>query len=158
MYKAMLAWFCLVLGACGGSGEQGHLALELGGKAARFDAQLLAQFAESREHLVIGGRLDDGAMSDSYDFELWALGGEIKPGTYSLSGSRLVSRYAIQHEDGTEIWSALSDDDGAAFNLRIDSIDDWGVRGSFDGRLKRLGGGGFIEVSEGRFAAPFKLQ
>ncbi len=158
MYKAMLVMFCLLLGGCGGSDEQGQLTLELGGKAMHFDSRLVAQLAESREHLVIGGRLDDGALSDSYDFELWALGGEITPGTYSLSGSRLVSRYAIQHEGGTEIWSALSDGDGAAFNLRIDSIDDWGVRGSFDGRLKRLGGEGFIEVSEGRFAAPFKLQ
>ncbi|TBU93441.1 hypothetical protein [Phytopseudomonas dryadis] len=157
MYKAMLVTLCLALAACG-AGEPGHLSLELDGKAMRFDSRLLAQLSDSREHLVVGGRLPGSAMSDSYDFELWALGGEIKPGTYSLSDSQLISRYAVQHEQGTEVWSALGHTDGASFELKIDAIDDWGVRGSFHGRIKRLGGEGFIDVSDGSFAAPFTLQ
>ena len=98
---------CLLLAACGGSAEEGHLTLKLDGKPMAFNERLKAQMGGDREHLVIGGHLPDSP--DSNDIELWSLGKRIEPGTYSLPAAKLISRYAIQSKGdksrGTTIWS-----------------------------------------------------
>ncbi|MFP6851260.1 MAG: hypothetical protein VCA57_21520 [Pseudomonas sp.] len=162
MRAALLLLVCLLLSACGGSAEKGHLTLRFDGKPMTFNGPLNAQLGESREHLVVGGY--HTGSSESYDIELWSLGKQIVPGTYVLPGSKLISRYAIQQitdgkNRGTTIWSAFRPEEDT-FSLTIDSIDDWGVKGHFSGRIQLLGGNGstFIRVSDGSFAAPYKLQ
>ncbi|WP_313516862.1 hypothetical protein [Pseudomonas sp.] len=162
MRAVLLLLGCLLLSACGGSSDEGHLTLKLDGKPMTFNGPLNAQMGESREHLVIGGY--HTGSPESYDIELWTLGKRIEPGTYALPASKLISRYAIQQPKdsksrGTTIWSAFRPDEDV-FSLTIDSIDDWGVKGHFSGRIQLLGSKGtaFMDVSDGSFAAPYKLQ
>ncbi|WP_282339527.1 hypothetical protein [Pseudomonas sp. PS02288] len=162
MRTVLVVLGCLLLAACGGSADEGHLTLKLDGKPMAFNERLKAQMGGDREHLVIGGHLPDSM--DSYDIELWSLGKRIEPGTYSLPAAKLISRYAIQQSKdgkgrGTTIWSAFRPDEDR-LSLTIESIDDWGVEGRFSGRIQLLGGDGtaFMDVSDGSFAAPYELQ
>jgi len=46
--------------------------------------------------------------------------------------------------------------DGSNFTLKITSLDSWGVKGTFSGKLRLIGGNNtFINVTEGEFSAPY---
>lgn len=110
------------------------------------------------EHIVLGGYeakfpTDGSQLPPSYDIELWRVGGNIGVGKYeSALEKEMISRYAIQTNNGTLLYNTLQDGDN--FILNIESISDKGIRGTFGGTI-RNDAGAAIEVKDGSFNLPY---
>jgi hypothetical protein len=111
-------------------------------------------------HITIAGFEDhyptaQGTAPNSLDFEIWRIGGDIKAGTYSTTTEpEMVSRYAVQIQGGTIVYSTQAFND--TFTVKIESISRNGIKGTFSGKLRNLNSGEAIEVTEGSFNLPYE--
>lgn len=83
-------------------------------------------------------------------------------GTYvsnSAPGLLLSGKYYIQQmKDGKMLGTTIfngGDLEVSNFTMTITSLDQWGVKGSFSGRLRLLTGKEYLTVTEGKFSAPY---
>ncbi|MCP2025263.1 hypothetical protein L1276_000403 [Flavobacterium sp. HSC-32F16] len=111
------------------------------------------------EQIVIGGyetpfpKIGELAPP-SLDFEIWKLGGDIKPGTYSTPADEgMAARYAVQTANGTILYSTRTADD--IFTVKIESISKSGIKGTFSGKVRNGDSGTAIEITEGTFNLPY---
>lgn len=111
------------------------------------------------EHIVIGGYetsfpTDGSQIPPSLDFEIWRLGGDITPGTYTTpSEPNMIARYAVQTGNGTLLYNTSFSDD--AFTVNIESISNDGIKGTFSGTVRSQAGVAIV-VSEGSFNLPYE--
>lgn len=91
----------------------------------------------------------------SLDFEIWKIGGDITPGTYSTPQEpEMVARYAVQTAEGTILYSTRTADD--IFTVKIESISKSGIKGTFSGKVRNMDTGKVLEITQGRFNLPYE--
>lgn len=111
------------------------------------------------EHVVVGGYearypTNGGPVPPSLDFEIWRTGGSIVPGTYnSPADPGIISRYAVQTDNGTLLYNNVYNDD--KYTIKIEAISMDGIKGTFSGTLRTLEGKA-ITVTDGSFNLPFE--
>lgn len=92
-------------------------------------------------------------MPPSLDFEIWRLGGNITAGTYSTPAEQeMIARYAIQTDNGTILYNTAIGDD--LFTVKIESISEAGIKGTFSGTVRNVSTGHTISITEGAFNLP----
>lgn len=111
------------------------------------------------EHIVVGGVESTPPANGSpgppgLDFEIWRLGGNIGPGSYSTPVEEgMIARYFIQTENGTLLYNTSWGDD--VFVLKIEAISKQGIKGSFSGTLRNQAGK-TVSVTDGSFNLPYE--
>ncbi len=111
------------------------------------------------EHIIIGGfetpypKTPGQLAPNSLDFEIWRTGGNIAEGTYSTPlEPEMIARYAVQTKEGTIVYNTSIADD--VFTVKIESISEKGIKGTFSGKLRNMDSGVVVEVTEGSFYLP----
>lgn len=143
---------------------EAFLACKLNGEFHKFNSGTNANQPPQEEivHFVtVAGHETDDLLSPSFGISLVSEE-NVTAGTYHVGEGlhpELDGQYCIQLFDGnthvgTECYIGGRGSE-TYFTLNIISIDRWGVKGTFSGRLKRSGGDGFIEVTDGQFSAPY---
>ncbi|WP_345233091.1 hypothetical protein [Olivibacter ginsenosidimutans] len=148
-----------------GNTEEQFLGCKINGKSYTFNAHVNANDRPSEEvvHFVVisGWENEDTATSPGFGIDL-VLPEGAEEETYSVAGgstSELDGQYYIQNfKDGKHIGTTVYDGgrtDGTKFTLTITSLTDWGVKGTFSGVLKLVGGSEYLTVTDGEFSAPY---
>lgn len=141
-----------------------YLICKLNGKEHRFNYHVNANDkpAEETVHFVVisGWEEENTATSPGFGIDLvLPEGAEEK--TYSVAGGstpELDGQYYIQHAEGGKTWTTVYSggrSTGTQFTLTITSLTDWGVKGTFSGKLRLSGGDEYITVTDGKFSAPY---
>lgn len=110
------------------------------------------------EHVVVGGNetsyIFNGPLPPSLDFEIWDVGGNITPGTYTTpTDDRLIVRYAIQTPQGTIVYNTSMFD--SPFTVTVEAISKDGIKGKMEGTLQNEQGETRI-ITNGSFNLPFE--
>ena len=71
-----------------------------------------------------------------------------------LSGKYYIQNMKDGKIVGTTIYNGGSVT-GSDFTLTITSLTKWGVKGTFSGRLRLVGGEDYVTVTDGKFSAPY---
>ncbi|MCX2584379.1 hypothetical protein [Pedobacter sp. MR22-3] len=166
---AMLAMFTIGLSACkknGGTatddGEK-YLTCKINGKYREFNYSVNAndEPATDTVHFVVISGWEKQDKITGFGIDMHIAEGA-KEATYvanGASGPSLAGKYYIQEmKDGKFVGTTVfngGDLDGSNFTLTITSLTKWGVKGTFSGKLKLLGGDEIVTVTEGKFSAPY---
>ncbi|CAA9200012.1 hypothetical protein FLA105534_02908 [Flavobacterium bizetiae] len=161
--------FILLFSACssddnGGSDKQSdyYFRASLDGKKIDFrTAKFQGGGNDNRFEMIVLGGFDGPhptkageQLPPSLDFEIWKVGGNITPGTYSTPGElEMIARYAIQTPDGTILYNTAIGDD--VFTAKIESISKTGIKGTFEGMVRNVSSGKTISITEGSFNLPY---
>jgi hypothetical protein len=110
------------------------------------------------EHVVVGADetiyTGSGPLPPSLDFEIWDVGGNVTPGTYTTpTDDRLIVRYAIQTPEGTIVYNTSMYD--SPFKVTIEAISKDGIKGKMEGTLQNEQGETRI-ITNGSFNLPFE--
>jgi hypothetical protein len=143
-----------------GSSEK-YLTCKLNGKEHNFNFRVNANDkpAEKEVHFVVIGGWEKEDMVTGFGVNMLIPEG-VKEKTYSVAGTsapELDGQFYIQNYKDGKIASTTvyggGRREGTQFTLTITSLTDWGVKGTFSGKL--LGDDGYITVTEGKFSAPY---
>ena len=149
-------------GTATGDGEK-YLTCKINGKYREFNYSVNANDKPATDtvHFVVIGGWEKQDMVTGFGIDMHLKGGA-KETTYTANGASdllLAGKYYIQNmKDGKIVGTSIyngGDLDGSGFTLTITSLTKWGVKGTFSGKLKLLGGEEYLTVTEGKFSAPY---
>ncbi|WP_231595904.1 hypothetical protein [Sphingobacterium endophyticum] len=161
----------VLMNSCGKSEDpikgEAYLECKLNGKLHKFNSVTNANDppAEETVHFVVVAGFENDDVVKAPSFGITLVSEEnITEGIYHVEGGsspELDADYCLQIYEGenfveTKCYSGgrLSD---THFSLNITSLDDWGVKGTFSGRLRDVDDK-IIEVTEGKFSAPYNIN
>ncbi|MFW0717410.1 hypothetical protein [Pedobacter sp. N23S346] len=167
---AVLALAILGLSACSKNGgettsdTEKFLTCKLNGQYYEFNYRVNANDKPATDtvHFVVVGGWEKQDMIKGFGIDLFLPGGA-KETTYVAEGTTALSlhgKYYIQNmKDGKIVGTTGYNggtSEGTSFKLTITSLTDWGVKGTFSGKLKLVGAGDeYVTVTEGKFSAPY---
>lgn len=143
----------------GGDDRLVYLRFRLGDEAKDYSALVSANDpprTETVNFVTISGQESPDAHSPSIGFQLVS-DANIGVGKYSSAESNLHGTYAVQVVENGE-WLETISYSSETFELDIKEIDSWGVKGTFSGVLRLVGGNELIHITEGEFAAPYNTH
>ncbi len=165
----MLVLTIVGLSACSKNGggashdTENFLTCKLNGQYYEFNYRVNANDkpASDTVHFVVIGGWEKQDMIKGFGIDLTVPEGA-KEKTYAVSGTTALSlhgKYYLQNMKDGKIVSTTGynggTSEGTNFTLTITSLSDWGVKGTFSGKLKLVGGDDFVTVTEGKFSAPY---
>lgn len=141
---------------------KGVLTCKINGVARDFSAQVSANDkpSEAIVHFVtIGGHETADFKSPGFGFQLVSEEGATTT-TYTSADSELNATYYIQNLDAAgNIINTTSyhgnGSDGTSFTMKVTTLNEWGVEGTFSGVLQLTGGEEYITITDGVFSAPY---
>lgn len=149
--------------ATGGDGEK-FLTCKLNGQYYEFNYRVNANDKPATDtvHFVVIGGWEKQDMIKGFGIDLTLPEGA-KETTYVAAGTTAISlhgKYYIQNMKDGKIVGTMGYNGGTSagtnFTLTITSLTKWGVKGTFSGKLKLVGGGDeYVTVTEGKFSAPY---
>ncbi|MBB5622822.1 hypothetical protein HDE69_003904 [Pedobacter cryoconitis] len=140
-----------------------YLTCKLNGKDYSFNTSVNANDkpAEDEVHFVVIGGWEKEDRITGFGIDMVIPEG-VKEKTYSVAGTsapELKGQFYIQnYKDGKHMGTTVYEggrSPGTQFTLTITSLTDWGVKGTFSGKLELRDGNEFITVTEGKFSAPY---
>ena len=149
-------------GTAAGDGEK-YLTCKINGEQHEFNYSVNANDKPATDtvHFVVIGGWEKQDMVTGFGIDMHLKEGA-KETTYTANDASdplLACKYYIQNmKDGKIVGTTIyngGDLDGSSFTLTITSLTKWGVKGTFSGKLKLLGGEEFVTVTEGKFSAPY---
>ncbi|MFA6246582.1 MAG: hypothetical protein WC615_06555 [Mucilaginibacter sp.] len=149
-------------GTATGDGEK-FFTCKINGKLREFNYHVNANDKPATDtvHFVVVGGWEKEDMITGFGIDMQLKEGA-KETTYTSNGTGnllLSGKYYIQDmKDGKIVGTTVyngGDLDGSSFILTITSLTKWGVKGTFSGKLKLLGGDDYVTVTEGKFSAPY---
>jgi hypothetical protein len=149
-------------GSAVGDGEK-YLTCKINGKLHEFNYSVNANDKPATDtvHFVVIGGWEKQDMVTGFGIDMHLKEGA-KETTYTANDASdllLAGKYYIQNmKDGKIVGTTIyngGDLDGSSFTLTITSLTKWGVKGTFSGKLKLLGGEEYVTVTEGKFSAPY---
>jgi hypothetical protein len=149
-------------GTATGEGEE-FLTCKINGKYHAFNYHVNANDKPATDtiHFVVIGGWEKQDMVTGFGIDMHLKKGA-KEITYTANDATdllLAGKYYIQNiQDGKIVGTTIfngGDLDGSSFTLTITSLTKWGVKGTFSGKLKLLGGEEYVTVTEGKFSAPY---
>lgn len=166
---AMLALTFLVLISCkknsggGNGGQEIYLSCKINGTLHEFNYHVNANDKPATDtvHFVVIGGWEKSDMVTGFGIDMQIDKGA-KEATYasnSVAGLLLSGKYYIQQmKDGKIVGTTIfngGDVDGSNFTMTITSLTQWGVKGTFSGKLRLLTGDEYLTVTDGKFSAPY---
>jgi len=149
-------------GTADGEGEK-FLNCKINGKYYEFNSGVNANDKPSTDtvHFVVIGGWEKPDKIKGFGIGLTLPEGA-KEATYTATGPtdlELNGQYYIQEmKDGkimnTIVYTGVQGE-GTNFKLTITSLTEWGVKGTFSGKLELDGGDDVVNVTEGKFSAPY---
>lgn len=145
-----------------GSSEK-YLTCKINGKDYSFNSSVNANDKPSEKvvHFVVIGGWEKEDKITGFGIDLLIPEG-VEEKTYSVAGTlapELMGQFYIQnYKDGKHVGTTVYSggrSPGTQFTLTITSLTDWGVKGTFSGKLELRDGNEFITVTEGKFSAPY---
>ncbi|MDV6169448.1 hypothetical protein R1T16_13515 [Flavobacterium sp. DG1-102-2] len=142
--------------------KQGTLTCKINGVARDFSYMVSANDKPSEEvvHFVtISGHEEDDFTSPGFGFQLVSEEGATTT-TYTSADSELHGTYYIQNLDsngnitGTTTYHG-NGSDGTSFTMKVTTLNEWGVEGTFSGVLQLTGGEEYVTITDGVFSAPY---
>ncbi|WP_244214202.1 hypothetical protein [Pedobacter alluvionis] len=158
-----------VLSACSKNGgedsidSEKFLTCKINGQYYEFNYMVNANDKPSSDvvHFVVIGGYEKQDMIKGFGIDLQLADGA-KETTYTATGNTALAlhgKYYIQNmKDGKIVGTTGYNggtSEGTFFTLTITSLTKWGVKGTFSGKLKLVGGDGYADVTEGKFSAPY---
>lgn len=149
-------------GEAKGTGEK-YLTCKINGQQREFNYFVNANDKPATDtvHFVVIGGWEKQDMVTGFSINMHIAEGA-KETTYVVNDDSdllLAGKYYIQNmKDGKIVGTTIfngGDVDGSNFTLTITSLTKWGVKGTFSGKLRRLGGEDFVTVTDGKFSAPY---
>jgi len=147
-----------------GDSSEKFLSCKLNGKEYNFNYHVNANDKPAEEvvHFVVISGWEKEDMVTGFGIDLLIPGDGVKEQSYSVAGGsvpELDGQYYIQnYKDGkimgTTVYSG-GRSDGTQFTLTITSLTAWGVKGTFSGKLRLSAGDEYINVTDGKFSAPY---
>lgn len=161
---------CFCISGCsknGGEATEGDaerfLTCKINGDYREFNYMVNANDKPATDtvHFVVIGGWEKQDMITGFGINMQIAEGA-KETTYVVNNASdllLSGKYYIQSmKDGKIVSTTIYNGGsvyGSDFTLTITSLTKWGVKGTFSGKLKRLGGEDFVTVTEGKFSAPY---
>lgn len=164
---AILVLVMLGLSACSKNGgeatgdDKKYLTCKLNGKYCEFNYGVNANDKPTTDtvHFVVIGGWEKRDMIKGFGIDLTLPDGA-KEKIYTVSGTTALSlhgKYYIQNMKDGKIVSTSGynggTSEGTNFTVTITSLSDLGIKGTFCGKLKLVGGDDY--VTEGKFSAPY---
>jgi hypothetical protein len=149
-------------GTATGDGEK-FFTCKINGKLHEFNYGVNANDKPATDtvHFVVVGGWEKEDMITGFGIDMYLKDGA-KEATYTVNDAsdlRLSGKYYIQNmKDGKIVSTTVYNGggvDGSNFTLTITSLTKWGVKGTFSGKLRLLGGDDYVTVTEGKFSAPY---
>ncbi|MCJ8209768.1 hypothetical protein MUY27_08605 [Mucilaginibacter sp. RS28] len=144
-------------------GRDTYLSCKINGTLHEFNYHVNANDKPATDtvHFVVIGGWEKQDMVTGFGIDMQIDKGA-REATYvsnSASGLLLSGKYYIQNmKDGKIISTTVfngGDLDGSNFTMTITSLTKWGVKGTFSGKLRLLGGDESVTVTDGKFSAPY---
>ncbi|MDR6942925.1 hypothetical protein [Mucilaginibacter pocheonensis] len=138
-----------------------YLTCKINGKLHEFNYSVNANDKPATDtvHFVVIGGWEKHDMVTGFGIDMHLKEGA-KETTYTANDASdllLAGKYSIQNmKDGKIVGTTIyngGDLDGSS--LTITSLTKWGVKATFSGKLKLLGGEEYLTVTEGKFSAPY---
>ncbi|GGI28529.1 hypothetical protein [Pedobacter mendelii] len=104
-----------------------------------------------KEDMITGFGIDLVIPGEGAKEKTYSVAGTLAP---ELDGQFYIQNYKDGKLNGTSVYSG-GRETNTNFTLKITSLTDWGVKGTFSGKLKLSGGNKFILVTDGAFSAPY---
>ena len=170
-YVLLAALVIIIIGlsACKKNGgaatddQDAYLTCKIDGKYHEFNYHVNANDKPATDtvHFVVIGGWEKQDMVTGFGINMQIAEGA-KEATYTSDGAGellLAGKYYIQEMKdgkfaGTTIFNG-GDLEGSNFTLTITSLTKWGVKGTFTGKLRLVGGDEMVTVTEGKFSAPY---
>ncbi len=142
--------------------KKGILTCKVNGVARDYSYMVSANDKPSEEiihFITIGGHEEDDFKSPGFGFQLVSEEGATT-GTYTTADSNLHGNYYFQNldDDGNILGTTTYYGDGSdvtSFEMKVTTLNEWGVEGTFSGVLKLTGGSEYLTVTDGVFSAPY---
>jgi len=141
-----------------------YLTCKLNGKDYSFNFHVNANDkpVNKEVNFVVISGWEKEDMITGFGIDMLIPGEGAKEKTYSVAGGsapELDGQYYIQnYNNGKFLGTTVYDGGrttGTNFTLTITSLTAWGVKGTFSGKLKLTGGDTYINITDGKFSAPY---
>lgn len=164
MAFAMIAFSaCKKNGGMAADDGEKFLTCKINGQYYEFNYRINANDKPATDvvHFVVISGWEKQDMIKGFGIDLTLPEG-VKEKTYAVSGTTAISlhgKYYIQNMKDGKIVSTTGynggTSEGTSFSLTITSLSDWGVKGTFSGKLKLVGGDDYVTITDGKFSAPY---